>query len=386
MLSKIISREWQRILQQKTLYRILIPIPLLLFITLAGIYQQRVIVDLPIAVVDRDNSRLSRTLIRSLDATRSLKVRIHYQSVDDIREGILRGEIQGGVFIPADMESDIKHGKSVSVMVYKNTANLIIGNLILKDALTTIRTVSAGIQLKRQQAKGLPYDNALAQVNPIRLETSTLYNPAYNYINFLIPGLLAVMLQMIAVIAMVYSFAGEFKEGNWPTLLRLSRNSIWKVLVGKSLPHLMLNAITALALLGVLFPLFGVPLHGPFWLVYGFIILMLAAACAIGVMIAAIFKDLMLSSEAAVFLTTPAFIFSGYTFPVEAMPKLHQLYAGLLPSTHFMTGFIKLYQMGTPARAVAGETLSLLAFFLIPLGIAWAVLKFRNVNPKRKGQ
>jgi ABC-2 type transport system permease protein len=386
MLSKIVSREWHRISQTNILYRILILIPLLLFVSLAGIYQQRVIVDLPIAIVDQDNSQLSHTLIRSLDATRSLKVRNHYQSVDDIRESMLRGEIQGGVFIPANLESDIKHGKSVRIIVYKNTANLIIGNLILKDALTTIRTISAGIQLKRQRAKGLSYNNAMAQVNPIRVETSTLYNPAYNYINFLIPGLLAVMLQMIAVIAIAYSFASEFKEGNWATMLRLSRNSIWKILVGKSLPHLMLNAITALALIGVLFPLFGVPLHGPFGLIYGFLILMLAAACAIGVMIAAIFKDLMLSSEAAVFLTTPAFIFSGYTFPVEAMPKIHQLYAELLPSTHFMNGFIKLYQMGVPPRVVAGETLSLLAFIVIPLGIAWAVLKFYKVNPNQKGQ
>lgn len=77
-----------------------------------------------------------------------------------------------------------------------------------------------------------------------------------------------------------------------------------------------------------------------------------------------------MAMEAAVFLTTPAFIFSGYTFPVEAMPAIHQYYAALLPSTHFITGFIKLYQMGAPAQTVSSEALALLGFTIIPLLLA----------------
>ncbi len=378
MLNKIITREWQRIVQRKTLYLILIPLPLILFAILAGIYQQRVIVDLPIAVVDQDHSQLSRLLVRSLDAARSLRVQQQCRSVEEIRNLVLKGKIQGGVVIPAGLEQEIKKGKSATVVVYKNTANLIIGNLILKDALTTIRTLSAGIQLKRQRAKGLPYRSALGVVNPIRVESSSLYNPAYNYINFLIPGLLAVMLQMIAMIAVTYSFAAEYSEGSWAELIQLSGGSIGRIIAGKSLPHIGLNTVSALAMAGILFPVFGVPLHGSLFLVLAFLILLIMAAGAVGVLVAVIFRELVLSSEAAVFINTPAFIFSGYTFPVEAMPGFHRFYADLLPSTHFMTGFIKLYQMGAPAPATAGEALRLLAFIVIPLLVAWVVLRVRE--------
>lgn len=334
---------------------------------LSLIYQQKVITELPFAVIDRDNSPLSRLLIRSLDATRTLSV-THTAASEEELAGLFRqGKIEGAVVIPKGLADDIKRGKGGAVVIYKNSANIIIGNLILKDALGAVRTVSAGIQLKQQRARGLLAEQALAEVIPIDLQASSLYNPAYNYINFLIPGLLAVMLQMVALIAIVYSFASEKAERGWEELYHISGGSFWRILLGKSLPHIFLNTVSGLALVGILFPLFGIPVHGSLFLLVGLLVLLVTASCAVGVLLSALFNDLMLAAEAAVFFTTPAFIFSGYTFPVEAMPVIHQYYAAILPSTHFITGFIKLYQMGAPAESVYGETLILLVFTLIPL-------------------
>ncbi|GAB4343695.1 MAG: ABC transporter permease [Calditrichia bacterium] len=377
MLNSIIQREWKQIFEKRVLYGILIFVPILLFVVLSLIYQQKVITDLPFAVVDRDNSQLSRLLIRSLDATRTLAVSHTVTDEEELRKLFWKGEIEGAVVIPAGLADDIKRGKSGSVVVYKNTANLIIGNLILKDALGAVRTISAGIQLKQQKARGLLSEQAMHQVVPIDLQANSLYNPAYNYINFLIPGLLAVMLQMIAMIAIAYSFSLEKTERGWAELMSLSKGRVWPVLLGKSLPHIFLNTASSLALVGILFPLYGIPVHGNLFMLTGFTILLIMASCATGMMLSTFFNDLMLASEAAVFLTTPAFIFSGYTFPVEAMPAIHQYYAALLPSTHFMTGFIKLYQMGTPLEMLWSETVILLGFTIIPLLIAWLIFRKR---------
>ena len=82
-----------------------------------------------------------------------------------------------------------------------------------------------------------------------------------------------------------------------------------------------------------------------------------------GFFISCIFRDLFVATEVAVFINTPAFIFSGYTFPLWGMPKFHSIYAQIIPFTHFLNGFLKLYQYNAPVHYLLPE-IGILSIFL----------------------
>lgn len=122
----VMKREFIRIAERKTLYSLMIILPMILFLLFALIYKNRSIENLPVAIFDEDNSALSRLVIQSVESTKSMKIDRYVHSIDEIRESMLSGKIQAGFYIPRDFSSEIKSGKSTRMVVYKNTNNLII--------------------------------------------------------------------------------------------------------------------------------------------------------------------------------------------------------------------------------------------------------------------
>lgn len=359
---QVAGREWRHISGNRASYFYLIVLPLLLFLILSYIYYDRVIVDLPMAICDNDHSELSRTLARSLDADRSLKIVTEIGSIDEALELLRRGKIQGAIVIPADLEADIKHGKSGRVVIYQNSSNIILGNLITRSASTITRTVSTGIVIKKIRALGASEQQALDLANPIRLDTDVLYNPGYNYLNFLVPALLAVVLQMIVMISAAQVINRERHDRTLADLMDVSRGSITAAIIGKSLPHLAIHFSLALVIMGLTMPLFGIAFSGSVLAGLLFLCFFLLTAFAVGLAVSFIFSEPLLATEIAAVFNTPAFMFSGYTFPLAGMPGLHVAIAQTMPFTHFLTGFIKLYQMNTPIASLWPETVKLSLF------------------------
>ena len=217
----IMKREFGRIAERKTLYMLMIILPIVLFFLYALIYKNEIVRELPVAICDNDHSQLSRTLTEFVESTSSMAVVKYVNSVDEIKQAFRRGEIQGAFYIPEDFEKTIKFGKPSTVVIYKNTSNLIIGNLILKDGSAVVKTFSGGVLLKKLRSKGMGVDQAMNIVNPVKLETQSLYNPNYSYESYLVPGLLAVTLQMLIMISSVIVISSEFTHNTFKELINL---------------------------------------------------------------------------------------------------------------------------------------------------------------------
>ena len=377
-IAAVMRREFERIRTRKTLWMLIIVMPILIFGTIAWIYSGGVVKDLPIAVCDQDNSALSRLIVRSLAANRSFEIVAYAQSTDEIKQDFKRGKIQAAIFIPQGSERRIKKGKSASLVFYKNSANIIIGNIALKAAMSTLRTISGGLEIRKLQTMGNTTEQALDRTLPIEVRTQSLYNPAYNYENYLVGGLLPILYQMVVMISAVLVISAEIEEKTILEAYQTANENIFVLIAGKTLPHLTLHTAGVLLLVGIVFPLFHIPVHGSVLLLIAYLLYFVLVAFALGMFLSCIFTDMMLATEAAIFLSTPAFIFTGYTFPLEAMPRLHYWYAQLLPSTHFMTGFIKLYQMGTSVRFIVPELISLSLFLMISLVGLFGLMYWRK--------
>ncbi|MFA7330597.1 MAG: ABC transporter permease [Candidatus Delongbacteria bacterium] len=340
--------------------------PLLLFLLLGALYARHQARDLPVGVLDLDRSVLSRQVVRALDATPSLAVTRSVASLEEGLDDLRAGRILGLFELSAGTMSALQAGRPAGVGLYRNTSNLVVGNLLLKDGSAALRTLSLGIALRRQQALGAGA-SAATRVQPLRLDARSLHNPATDYEFFLVPGLLGALLFMLALLDGVGACSDERARGTLPDLLRAGGDRPLPALLGKALPHLLRQALLAVLLLALVFPLFGIGSRSPWPLLLGWLVLFqwttLGLACALGLWL----PSRLLALEAAVFLGTPAFIFSGYTFPLEAMPVLHRVFARLLPSTPFLEGFIALYQKGAGAGTLAGPLLQLLGF----AGLGW---------------
>jgi ABC-2 type transport system permease protein len=370
-IADVMRREFARIAARPPLWGLLIAAPVVLFALIAAIYADHVVTDIPIAVCDQDHTELSRNIVRMVESTRSLKIANWATSAAEIEDGIKRGTIQGGIVIPDHLEADLKSGQAARVVVYKNTVNLIIGNLIYRDAATIIKTVSAGVLLKKLQSKGMSADQAMEAVQPVRLDVYSLFNPGYNYADFLVATLLPVMLQMMLMLAGVLAINSETAEGTLAHVSAVAGHSVCALLLGKLLPYAMLGTAAMLGLLGIVFPLLAIPVEGGMMAMILFSMLFVLATLAPVMLLSSLVADSQFATEIAVLLSTPAFLFSGETYPLRAAPQFYHVVATLLPSTHFLTGFIKLQLYDAPLRYLAPEISALALFVAVPLLGAW---------------
>lgn len=377
---KIAIREWNRILERKTYWLLMVILPPVITVFLGSIYLKGSVTDIPVGIVDLDQTPLSRMLIRAIDDSKALSVESHYLSVTEARQALLFGRLQTIVVIPDGLTSDAKSGRPGSVTVLKNASNLLYSNSVTKEISTIVRTVSAGILVRRFEAKGQQPDQALASADPIKVDTHALYNPTYNYEQFLIPSLLAMVLLLGVMVVSVLVIADEFREGTWQEVLDLSGSDWLVIFSGKSLPHLFIHGLQAVVLVFFWFHVFGIHLSGSAAGAVFLLFLLISAGFFLGMAVSCWIHDEFLSTEVAIFFNTPAFIFSGLTFPLWAMPGLHQGFAGILPFTHFLRAWVKLAVMNTPADSWLGDVLILGGFSLLGMVLSLLFL-YQSTRP-----
>ena len=381
MIWKIFIREWKRIASLPAHYIVLLVIPPVLFFFFALIYQKQHAEELPVAVWNEDGSELSRRLTFMLEATPAIHITEQAHNQQELEAHIRSGRVLAAVHFPKHFETDIKSNNPVPVTLYTNSAAIVPAKLIYKDAAKVIIMGGSGVILQKLTKKGMEKEKAMALVQPIRLTTYPLYNPSYNYQQYLAPGLITVALQMVIIIVAVLLLNYEWKTGTMEELIKLSHGSAWKIIVGKTLAHLSVSWVNFILITGIVFPYFGLSHAGTN---FSFFILfsLLALACiGLGVLVSAIFKDVMLASDIALFYTSPAFVFSGYTFPRWAMPWYDQVYAHLMPYTPFLDGFFKVYFMELPLSYALPEIGVLLIFIAVSFPLT--ILVFQNKINKR---
>lgn len=371
-------REWKRIFSIPNFYVVLLIIPAVIFLFYGFIYQKQFARELPMAVWDEDGSSVSRTLTDMMEQDENIHFTHVVFSNAEIEKLMKEGKIFGAVHFPKNMEADAKKNHQSNITLYTNGAYLVPAKMIYKGAAEIIIKAGLAVVLQKAEKQGMAADKANTLVQPIKLNTTVLYNPDFNYQLYLTPGLVTVGLQMALIVASVLILNLEFKKETIDSLLKISTSSS-QIVIGKTLAHLCIAWLLFILISFVVFPVFD--LHKPetdfsFFILYT----LLALACiGIGMMLSAISDNLLFVVDVALFFTSPAFVFSGFTFPRWAMPWYDQFYADIMPYTHFLDGFIKLYFMELPLRYATPEMIRLLVFIGITFPVA--ILFFqRKIN------
>ena len=383
-ISQIIIREWKRIFSIPNFYVVLLVIPPVIFFFYGLIYQKQFAKELPMAVWDEDQSSVSRTLTDMMEQNENIHFTHTAFSNTEIEKLMKEGKIFGAVHFPKNMESDAKKNHQSNITLYTNGAYLVPAKMIYKGAAEII--IKGGLAVVREKAEkqGMPAQTANALVQPIKLNSTILYNPDFNYKMYLTPGLITVGLQMALIVAAVLILNLEFKRNTIDDLLEISHSSS-QIVIGKMLAHLSVSWILFVLIVFVVFPVYDLGKPGTdfnFFIIYT---LMALACIGIGMMLSALSDNLLFVTDVALFFTSPAFVFSGFTFPRWAMPWYDQLYSDIMPYTHFLDGFIKLYFMQLPMHYAMPEVYKLLLFTGVTFPLAVIIFQ-RKINLYLKNQ
>jgi len=238
------------------------------------------------------------------------------------------------------MERDVMKGKNTTIQALTNSSNIIFGNILLREAYTITGTMSAGITIQKLVATGLTQHQAMNLAVPVIVSAKPLFNPIYNYLYYLVPGLMTVLLQMIVFFISTRSINSEYNRA-------------------------------------LVFMMFGIPFKDKAPEIITLFSVFILSNIALGQMLSAAIDDEMLALDIAFFYNSPAFVFSGFTFPMFGMPFFDSLYAQFIPYTHFLYAFFKVYQIGAPFSYITPGVLILLLFMLVGFVTTFVALRIR---------
>jgi len=361
----VIKREFNILIRKKPLLFLSLIAPVIFFLLFAIIFKNGVLRDIPVAIFDEDNSSLSLLIIRYVESTGSMAVVKYVNSSEELKSEFRKGNIDAAFYLPRNMEKDVKAGKQSHPVLFINAMNLIKSNNILNDGEKVIKTVSGGILLKKIRSAGSGENQALDIINPIRIDSQIMFNPNYSYEQYLFPGLAAFTLMMIIMLTSVLVLNSEFSNNTLGELISTADNKLHAVIIGKSIPYVFIHLINLLILTGIILPLFHIGLTSQLISTILFFFLFIIVSFTAGMAVSVLVKDKMFATEIILFINTPAFIFSGLTFPLWSMPKIISSFAQIIPFTHFLSGFMKLYLWSAPVIYAVPEVEYMFGFLAI---------------------
>ncbi|MEN4760962.1 ABC transporter permease [Chryseobacterium sp. C39-AII1] len=382
---RLLRREFKLFIGNSTLRTVFFLAPIFYATLLGFVYKSGKVENTPVLVIDRDNTPLSSQLTEMLEDNKSIKVIRYLQEPFSIKDEVIRHEAAAVVIIPSKFEASILQKKYPELNIYVNTGNVLTANFASKALQLTIGTFSAGVSIKALQKAGMPATRATTQYEPFKANYITLFNTTGNYLIFMWPAMLAVVLQQVILLAMAVSFAAEFQGGTFIKEYAKMRKWAFPTMLIKVLP-IWIFSILIVSVYYFMHMIFKVPMPEG---IFNFIILtsvFVGSASFLGVLISILIPDALKATQILMVIASPAFIISGFTWPLNAMPAFVQFIANIIPLTPFLQAFkILLIQKGSVELTYPYlKHLSILLIVYAILG--WIALKIKMwlmfKNPK----
>lgn len=318
----VFRKEMLHVRRNKAIAYLAVMMPLMQM-TMYGFIDQTVH-DEPTVVVDQDRSVQSREFIDQLRATKTFAIRQITENPRVARTEIVAGRAGVGIVIPPDFHDNRARGTPAKVLVLIDGSD----NIVASGALAAVNGVVSSENLSvlaKDERGGMPLS-----AQPI-----ILFNPEGRTANFIIPGLVAVILQMIAVMLSAGSIVREREQGTMEQLLVTPVHPLG-LMLGKVAPYMFLGLGETALILGIMRFAFQVPVRGNLMLLFGVMLIYLSALLALGLFISTRAKTQQEAQQQVQMMFLPSIFLSGYLFPLNGMPLPLQVIGQILPTTHMV--------------------------------------------------
>ncbi|UPW18793.1 ABC transporter permease [Agarivorans sp. TSD2052] len=367
---QLFAQQWCLLRDNRWLMAMLTWLPLVAFLGVWWVFSSGLTRDLHIAVVDRDHSQLSRSLIAHYDANPSLQV-ISVADEIEARRLLRTAEVSALVVIPTDLEKHTKLAQTPTVAAYYNSQFMVLGKQVNSALQQSHGTFSAKVGVARALSQGnTQVLQALSSSVPIRNQISALYNGNSNYAQFIVSAALPAFWQILIMVVMILALNAELRDNSYKHWLA---NQAWQKISVKLLFFGGLLWLQGILLCTLMFHGFDWPMRGSWSVLLLALLLCVIASQAIALIFMLLFEDMARALSFAGALTAPSFAFMGITFPVSDMPWFAQFWRQLIPVTHYIEVQVSQANYGAGLLQSLPSLHTLLLFCLAFISAAWLV-------------
>lgn len=378
---KIARRELRRMASKPIYWFCMIAAPLFCFVFFTSLMAEGLPTDMPLGLVDNDNTTTSRSLARNLDAFEMTSIKEQYANVTEAREAVQRGDIYGFYYIPKGTTRKAQRQELPVVSFYTNYSYLVAGSLLYRDMRTMSELASGAASRTVLYAKGATERQAMAFLQPIVIDSHAINNPWLNYnvylSNIILPGLLMLFIFMVTV----FSIGTEVKHNTVHDWLIMARGSMFHALAGKLLPQTLIFFLIGIAFAIGLYGVLHFPCHCGLPTMLLVMFLGIIGAQGLGVFMFAMLPTLRMSLSFASLWGVISFSICGMSYPVMAMHPTLQGLSLLFPLRHYFLLYVNCALDGYPLMNAAPYVVGLLLFALLPLLLLRHLKKMLLVVP-----
>ncbi len=378
---KIARRELRRMASKPIYWFCMIAAPLFCFVFFTSLMAEGLPTDMPLGLVDNDNTTTSRSLARNLDAFEMTSIKEQYANVTEAREAVQRGDIYGFYYIPKGTTRKAQRQELPVVSFYTNYSYLVAGSLLYRDMRTMSELASGAASRTVLYAKGATERQAMAFLQPIVIDSHAINNPWLNYnvylSNVILPGLLMLFIFMVTV----FSIGTEVKYNTVHDWLIMARGSVFHALAGKLLPQTLIFFLIGIAFAIGLYGVLHFPCHCGLPTMLLVMFLGIIGAQGLGVFMFAMLPTLRMSLSFASLWGVISFSICGMSYPVMAMHPTLQGLSLLFPLRHYFLLYVNCALDGYPLMNAAPYVVGLLLFAMLPLLLLRRLKKMLLVVP-----
>ena len=341
----------------------MVAFPLMVMVFFTSLMDDGLPTEMPVGVVDLDNTSTSRSLVQRLDAFQMSKVVAHYPSVNEARRDIQENEIYAFLYIPKGTTENLLAGRQPKISFYYSYTTLASGALLMKDLKTISTLGSAAVGQATMRAKGFTDAQIQTFLQPVRID---LHQIAY-LSTMLVPGLIMLFIFLISA----YSLGTELKFGTSKEWLEMADNRISIALMGKFLPQTMIWLAVVYSYEYYVFHVLQFPHQGSPWMLVLLGLVQVIASQGFGIFAFGLMPSLRMSMSVCSLWAVLSLSMVGSAFPVMGMDGALQTLSWLFPLRHYYM----IYQInvfnGYPLLESWFHMAAMAAFILLP----WLVVR-----------
>ncbi len=367
VLVRSLRRGWRFLATRRVYIALMILVPFAVTLFFINMMDAGLPLKVPAAVVDLDNSSLSRKVVRNLACSEAIDVQYEVESFHEAMAKVRSGEIFGFFYIPENFQADAIGGKGPTLSFYSNLTYYIPGTLTFKGFKTVAVTTAGGVVQTALVAGGVNAAAAGALIQPVVINEQAIGNPWMNYniylSNSFIPGVIALRVMLVTV----FSICDEIKRGTSPQWLAAGGGSMFVSLIGKLAPQSVVFSSVGIGCQAVLYGFCHFPLMNHAMHIVLAMVLMVVACQAFAVCVCCVLPNLRLGLSVVSLVGILSFSITGFSFPVQSMYGAVGVFSYILPLRYYFLIYIDQALNGIPIYYSRWYYVALLVFPLVSL-------------------
>ena len=344
---------------------VIFPITCIIFFT--SLMDEGQPIEMPIGVVDLDNTATTRSMIRKLDGFQTSQVVAHYPSVSEARQAIQRNQIYAFLYIPKGTTSGLLASRQPKISFYYSSITLVAGSTLFRDLKTVATLGSAAVGAAKLSAMGKTSKEIATFLQPIAVDLHMIGNPWGNYNIYLSTSMLPGVLMIFIFLITPYSIGTELKFKTSQELIRMAGGNIHVAIIGKMLPQLLIFLAIFYGYEFYIYHILQFPHPG------GIVPILLAGLLAVlsaqsfGIFAFGLMPSLRMSMSICSLWAMISFSTSGATFPLFAMNPMIEALAQLFPLRHYYMIYQTSIFNGYPLADCFWNIGAMIIFIALPI-------------------